>query len=385
MNAATPETTAPTRRLTALDSIRGIASFSVLLCHYRLALPQETSASLVSFIWPPLLNLFTNGDAAVILFFVLSGYVLSLPFFRGTQPSYARYVFKRVCRIYIPFAVVVFVAALFSCIPAVREPLAGVGNWLNEQMGSVGSSALAGHFLMIGTQPDIALDSPLWTLIYEMRVSLIFPLLIILCRDTRLALPVAAIMLVASTRLLVALGSVAPWKVDTFWITILWTVRMIPYFMFGILLSKHSDEVRKFTQRVPVPIRIALLVVPIVTFTIEHRGYLSIRRDTLYDISAAMVVVLALDTPQITAMLNRVVLQWLGRISYSVYLIHTPVVVLVFHALIGRTTLWSIVLAATGVTLATATLTYRFVEMPAIRLGQRAARPRPIIAAAESG
>jgi peptidoglycan/LPS O-acetylase OafA/YrhL len=366
--------TASTTRLSSLDALRGIASFSVVLGHYYLTIPAETRPLLDSSIWLRPLHVIMNGAAAVIIFFVLSGYVLSLPFFRGTQPSYLRYMFKRVCRIYIPFAVMIFLTALLSRILDFHEPLAGLGGWLNEQMPRVTSTALAGHFLMIGTRSDISLNSPIWTLVYEMRVSLIFPLLMILCRDTRLALVAAAIMLLVSTRILVQLGETVPWTVNNFWITVLWTVRVVPYFLLGILLSKHSDNIRRFTHWVSPPNRIALLAASMIIFTIQYRGFMSIRGDVLYDIGAAVVVVLALDMPSIIAVLNRAVLQWLGQLSYSVYLIHTPIIVVMFHAFIGRAPLWFIFVAGIVATLTTAALMHRFVELPAIKLGQRVAR-----------
>ena len=243
---------------------------------------------------------------------------------------------------------------------------------------------------MTGTQQGVALDGPVWSLVHEMRISLIFPLLILLCRDTRLALVAAAIMLVVSTRTLLALDQGNAWAVKKFWVTILWTVRIVPYFVYGILLSKHSDNIRRFMQRVPAPIRIALLAVPIIGFTISNHYYLSIRRDALYDISAAIVVVWALNIPSITAILNRAVPQWLGRISYSLYLIHWPILCAMAYALHGRVPLWFIIVAVIVASLIAATLMHRFVEVPAIKLGQRVARgtratTTPIGAAAESG
>ena len=169
-----------------------------------------------------------------------------------------------------------------------------------------------------------------------------------------------------------------PWGADNFWVTILWTVRIVPYFVLGILLSKHSENIRRLLHRVPGRIRIALIAVPLYIFTIPHHGYLSIRRDALYDFGAAMVIVLALDIPSISAMLNRTVLQWLGRISHSLYLIHTPILLLIFYAFLGRVPFSFIAAAAIVASLTIATLMHRFVEMPAIKLGQRVVRARPL-------
>ena len=85
--------TAPTRRLPPLDAVRGLASFIVILTHCSSMMPVELRSQLDGPIWSILLRLFTNGSAAVIIFFVLSGYVLAMPFFRGTPPSYPRFVF----------------------------------------------------------------------------------------------------------------------------------------------------------------------------------------------------------------------------------------------------------------------------------------------------
>ena len=60
------------------------------------------------------LGIFYAGDAAVILFFTLSGFVLALPFLSYRQPTYSDFVIRRVCRIYFPYA-----AAL--SLPLVRE------------------------------------------------------------------------------------------------------------------------------------------------------------------------------------------------------------------------------------------------------------------------
>jgi len=365
------------RRLTALDSVRGVAAFAVLLHHCYLTFPDAPREHLDTFLWARPLRLFINGQASVIIFFLLSGYVLALPFFRGTQPSYLRYAFKRVCRIYIPFAIAISISVFLCASNPVRESFAGAGGWLNFQgYGGVTltPSMIARHFFMTGT--NNSLDPVMWSLVYEMRISLVFPLLMILCRDTRVALLAAAVMLVGSTKILVALGQSGPWG-SNFWITFLWTVRMIPYFIIGILLSKHADNIHQCIQHVPEQMRIAIIAVPIIIFTIPH-SYLYNRMDVLYDIGAATVIVMALEIPSVSAMLNRSVLQWLGRISYSLYLIHTPILYVTFYALLGRVPFLFIVLTVIAISLGMATLMYRFVEVPAIKLGQRIARVRPI-------
>jgi len=71
-------------------------------------------------------------------------------------------------------------------------------------------------------------------------------------------------------------------------------------------------------------------------------------------------------------------LQWLGRISYSVYLVHIPVLYAVFHVLshiAPGLRNWQFLAVALPATLIITTgisaLTYRWIEQPGIRLGKQ--------------
>jgi peptidoglycan/LPS O-acetylase OafA/YrhL len=324
------------------------------------------------------LRVFHNGPAAVIIFFVLSGYVLALPFFAGTQPSYPRYVLKRLCRIYVPFAAALCISVLLYTITD-RQPVADAADFFNTRwpVSWPGFSVLAAHFLMIGTQADITFDSVMWSLVHEMRISIIFPLLIILCQNTRRALLIAALTDIISIKILVALGQNGPWAADSFWITLLWTLRIVPYFIIGILLSKHSQAIRSVFQRLSQTTRVLLLAVPATTFCIDN-GFLSGSRDLLHDIAAAMLIVLALNTPKITSLLNCAGLQWLGRISYSLYLIHFPILLALGHIMLGHVSFGLYALTVIVTSLSAATLMQMFVEAPAAKLGQRIARPKSL-------
>jgi peptidoglycan/LPS O-acetylase OafA/YrhL len=74
---------------------------------------------------------------------------------------------------------------------------------------------------------------------------------------------------------------------------------------------------------------------------------------------------------------------WLGRISYSVYLVHIPVLYLVFRAItrwdehIGGWEFLALALPGTLlVTIALAAFTYRFIERPGMGWGRQLANPR---------
>ena len=91
-------------RYASLDALRGIASLMVLTHHCVLAglvpVPPGFWTGLSRY--TPL-HLFVSGRPPVILFFVLSGFVLAISLNRpGT--GYAAFAVRRLCRIYLPYA-----------------------------------------------------------------------------------------------------------------------------------------------------------------------------------------------------------------------------------------------------------------------------------------
>ena len=58
------------------------------------------------------LTALVSGGTAVRFFFVLSGFVLVLPFLRHPHSPYFPYVVKRICRIYLPYLAAVALAVI---------------------------------------------------------------------------------------------------------------------------------------------------------------------------------------------------------------------------------------------------------------------------------
>ena len=91
-------------RFLQLDAMRGIAAVCVVFHHWRLAF----YAGVLHFWLVPIFS----GTQAVMLFFVLSGFVLSLPYLDGKRRPYWPYLIRRFWRIYVPFAAAVGIAAV---------------------------------------------------------------------------------------------------------------------------------------------------------------------------------------------------------------------------------------------------------------------------------
>jgi peptidoglycan/LPS O-acetylase OafA/YrhL len=359
--------TAREKRLTSLDALRGIAAFVVLLSHLYLILPDDQHSTFIAKLTYPL----RNGTVAVFIFFVLSGYVLSLSYFRGAPLSYPRFVIRRVCRIYLPFAA----AILFSLIlyGIFGQPHASSYWFSNWPQAWPDVPTLAGHFFMLGTDPNIRLDSVMWTLVHEMRISLMFPLLIMLCRDTRIAIASALALSVVSTKALAVCGQAHPVLVESFLMTWVWTAQMIPYFITGILLNKHSVRIDSIWQRMPAFLRLAAFIFVLMGYVIKG-NYLRIWSNLSLGMVAGLTIILAIEVPRLRKLLNEPIPQWLGRISYSLYLIHLPLMLALFPILTRHLPFYVVMLIVAGIAVLAATLMHQMIEAPAISLGHRLTR-----------
>ena len=72
------------------------------------------------------LHAFWAGNEAVLFFFLLSGFVLALPFFQTAVP-YTSFVVRRICRIYLPYWLVVAVAVAVRAL-VYRGPINGLSS-----------------------------------------------------------------------------------------------------------------------------------------------------------------------------------------------------------------------------------------------------------------
>ena len=103
------------KRLEELDSLRGLAALTVVLRHLcnlwlddGMYSASEHSRDAFIFLTYP----FAPGHSAVLLFFILSGFVLALPFIAGKAQSYPVFATRRIFRIYAPYLVVLCIAVL---------------------------------------------------------------------------------------------------------------------------------------------------------------------------------------------------------------------------------------------------------------------------------
>ncbi|MEX2697532.1 acyltransferase family protein [Rhizobium mongolense] len=360
-------------RFHKLDAVRGVAAFVVVLNHAYNLIPGDNWHNF-AFDYTPLSHL-VNGRVAVIIFFVLSGFVLTIPYLKRPETPYPQFVFRRFCRIYLPFAMALAFATLLASQIAFPKAEWALGD--HDWTTPVDFQLVASHLLMIGVDySSISLNPPMWTLIQEMRISLMFPLMaFLIVRYSWKALAVVVALAIVSTKTSLIVGETFDDKVPSSLLTSSMLTFYYSYFFFiGIFLASHMERAVELLRKVPTSVH--LLVV--VGFFLAPKAIVEgsfLLGDFAYALLAAYIIVSCIAFPLQTAFLETRALRWSGRVSYSMYLIHVPIMLALNYVLHDHVPILAILALAIFLTLIAAEIFYRFVEQPAMRLGRTYLNP----------
>ena len=170
-------------RLQFLDSLRGLASLTVVLSHFFLAYGIDANFKIINF--SPL-HFFYDGFAAVTFFFVLSGFVLGLSLNKYHDFELLNFYIKRLFRIMPSYWVVLFLSLFFyfeySVIPTKPEST----SWINEfWQASINIYNFLKQALFIQIKSSANLLFQNWTLNIEMLFSFLIPFLFVILKSSK--------------------------------------------------------------------------------------------------------------------------------------------------------------------------------------------------------
>jgi len=352
---------------TRLESLRGVAAFAVAWCHSMTVF----AAPSYEFSWVKTLVewsfiVFPAGGA-VIFFFTLSGFVLGESLQRS--PFFLQFVVRRLFRILPAFW---FSLLLFFITVNYTQPLLNLGNfsdWFKHvYLPAVTFSELLSNILMQANGLYPRVNGVTWSIYPEISCSLVLPLLYFLHK-----------------------------RLYFKWRFVMWLL------LFGVSIIKYSPDTKAFFAYFPQYIFCFYtgLFLPreIISSRINGRltaaffvcfGTLVIILGSHYGvpykpvmrlscaIGAAVVIGSLVASPKTWRWLTSSPISFLGRVSFSFYLLHLSVLYFVivhiskYPNLFNPSVSVSLLLASVSIilTLFMSYICYKYIELPSIKYGR---------------
>lgn len=379
---ASPNVRQGAERFIELDSIRGVAAMTVMIGHLCAIWVSEMRPEPKIWRWFLLFFNISAGNA-VILFFVLSGFVLSLPAVAGRPQPYLTFVVRRVFRIYVPYlgALALTVAGAFWLHSRIVLSDGTVMLW----SAPLDWHLVRQHLLFLGNYNADELDLPVWSLVHEMRISVFFPGMcaILLRFQNRWLLVIAPLIscaLIITNRLSLPVDW---WRAGT-------TVQFAALFILGIYLAREQNNLTKWlnarSRSMTISVGIAcLLLYALPTALIDYFTLTNPRLRYIYlgqwltALGASGLMIFGIQSQFCKRILNWAPLLRLGEMSYSLYLLHYVVLLYCLHLLFGKIPLFALLLLVAAISLVISRFWYRAVEVPSNKLGRRLSVAKPIV------
>jgi peptidoglycan/LPS O-acetylase OafA/YrhL len=312
-------------RLDYVDGLRAVAALWVAVHH-----AIETSApstALATSIGGAVVGSLYFGQFAVMTFLLLSGFCLYYPCAKKNpdcptlSTPYGTYLFRRAYRIAPPY-----LCAFALCLVLGAVPRLQCGHW--SGVGTTNGMVILSHLLMvhniIGSHAT-KIDYPMWSIGLEWQLYLLFPFLAWLFRKTR---PVIALGLLLAVAVIIRA-----------------TYRGMPAVPCAILRAGPFSYLELFAagmmaahitvQRRTIAPRWVLGTIALLGFAVVRLGSGNgLVHDLGSGTAAFSLLLLAADARSgVARLLSNRMLVRIGVFSYSIYLVHAPLLHLAWFAL----------------------------------------------------
>lgn len=370
------------KRYEELDSLRGIAAIIVFISHLLSIFPYLASDNIVAKLlkYTPLKIIFFSGHESVIFFFILSGFVLSIPFYSSNTFNYSSYLIRRVCRIYIPYLVAIILGFVLETNIS-RGGISELTDFFNKLWTTpVNLSLILDHLLFLGSFNTDSINTVVWSLVHEMRISIIFPILMYLVLRLDFRINILIALCLSSTSYI--LNIVFPTQYsETFTTNYFYSLHYAGMFIIGALLAQNRDSlitiIRSRSKRQKsmlafiAPLIYCFFHIPSFIYPSNWDSNIRlISNDWITVLGASLILLLALSVKKISKLLLNRGIVYLGKISYSLYLYHILILFSLVYILNNIIPLWSIAILSICITFIVSTISYYLIELHSIRLGK---------------
>jgi peptidoglycan/LPS O-acetylase OafA/YrhL len=265
------------------------------------------------------LHIFWAGTEAVYVFFILSGIVLLMPVLRSEKFDWIYYYPQRLIRLYAPILAAILLGLLLVLV-ATRTNDPQLGAWIVARPDAYTPGGVARDVVLVAGTSHVI--SPLWSLQWEVLFSIALPAYVIFCVKAvrawwwKLALVLAVVF-------------VGSWVGSPI-------LFYMPIFAIGALLVTRWKDIETIAVKLSTvvwawPLILALGVV--LACTRWELGALGVadhdasRFAWVAVIGCTLLVLAAAFWGPARTMLQGRWALWLGAVSFSLYLVHEPILI----------------------------------------------------------
>ena len=324
------------REIPILDNLRGIAAWSVCLYHFICTTIGFINHD--SFIY----KVFSFGSYGVHLFFVISGLVIPWSLYHSSYQikNFFKFFIKRLARLEPPYIISVIIMLSIILVRKFSPAYNG-----NEVVISTKQLLLHVGYLIPFFKGTTWLNNVYWTLAIEFQYYILIGVLYFLFVSKLFYVRYLAYLLIIILPIILPYSGFLP-----FW---------LPVFGIGISIFLYRSNFISITEFIIVSL---LFAVDIFIFN---------------QITACVVSLISEIAIVLAFSKTNKILAWLGKLSYSVYLMHAIVGAAVVNILshYATNTFTKIGIAVIGiiVTFISSYLMYLFVENPSKKLSSKLA------------
>jgi len=302
------------------------------------------------------LRLIIAPSGAVQIFFVLSGWVLAASLSRtslgtGTLP----YLVRRILRIQPPYIFGLLLAWGLSFFYLAPQAATGLNGWLRSFLPVHLEPFVLLRELLIPGSADNQLPVG-WSLYVEIVFSFLMPLMWLITKRLHwvLLLPLLGYAYSGAADF-----RVLQWSFD---------------FVFGLVLFAERERLARWIEILPGILQIGLVLLGLALFAAPTSLTKTPPEILRVATGCALCLLAVLYIPSVRRIFETRPLTKLGQVSYSLYLVHFPILLLVAPHITSAATPWrnllAVLITVVPLSLLASELGYRLIERPSIQFGR---------------
>lgn len=320
MGELAPKVKTKSKTFTALNGLRFLAAMAVVLFHYA---PDTRGYERLPGIVQKLLS---EGPAAVAFFFILSGFVLSIRYLKGSSgkvDSLAEFYNSRFARLYPAYLVAFVMFAPFAAAKYLGQGAGGSRDWQTFILAGTVNILM----LQAWTPMSQAWNGPSWSLSVEAFMYLVFPSASV--RIKRLSNGGAALLIAlawlipAGITCAFVLGYIPKSLWDSYLRNnpFLWT----PLFLIGIVGVRYVEPWNKISKSAASAATFAACIAVLLVAAIWPKDWLEVFiTGGMAPIFLILIVIFTRDSNWLTRLIGGQTFDMLGQASYIIYIVQAP-------------------------------------------------------------